>query len=75
MTIDLPALVALHARLLLQAREAEALDYEDNPHRERERAEARKLRQEAAALGEVLEPHGVQIPHPRQLSLLADGRE
>jgi hypothetical protein len=73
--IDLPALVALHARTILQAREAEDLDYEGNPHRERERAEGLRLRRMAAALGEVLEPYGVQIPHPRQLSLLADGKE
>ena len=72
---DLAALVALHARLLLEARECEARDYAGNLNREAERAEARTRRQEAAALAEVLGPHGVEAPMPGQLSLFSDGKE
>ena len=72
---DIASLVALHARLLLQARECEALDYAGNPHREHERAEARTRRQEAAALAEVLGPHGLALPVPGQLQLFNDGKE
>lgn len=72
---NLATLVALHASLLLQARECEALDYAGNPHREHERAEARTRRAEAAALAEVLGPHGIECPIPGQLQLFNDGRE
>lgn len=71
---DLAILGALHARLVLEARDCERLDYPENPHAERERANARELRAQAAALAELLAPHGVHVPDSRQLSLFSDGR-
>ena len=69
----LAALCALHARTVLDAREAEALDYAGNPNAIRERAEARTLREQAAALAEMLAEHGIERPTPGQLQLFNDG--
>lgn len=75
MTRDkIASLAALHARLILEAREAEALDYAGNPHADRERAEARTRRAEATALAELLAPHGIETPPDGQLQLFSDGR-
>lgn len=70
----LAALAELHASLLIAAREAERMDHDGNPHAERERMEARNCRAQAAALANLLRPHGVQVPDPRQLALWSDGR-
>lgn len=70
---DLAALAALHARLILEAREAETLASRNPDHAERERADAAQRRGQAAALADLLAPHGVHVPDPRQLALFSDG--
>ena len=72
---DLAALTELHAELIAAARECERLAYEENPNADRERIEALNYRAKAAALAMLLEPHGVHVPDPSQLSLWSDGRE
>jgi hypothetical protein len=70
---DLTTLAALHARLILQARDCERLAERNPDHAEREAAEAAMHRAEAAALAALLAPHGVHVPDPRQLALFSDG--
>ena len=72
--INLAALTALHARLILEARDAEALAARGGDHADREASEAATRRTEAEALAALLEPHGVLIAPPGQLSLFSDGR-
>ena len=67
-------LAALHARLLLEARDAERIAARNPEHTEREAAEAECRRAEAAALAAVLEPMGVIPAPPGQLQLFGDGR-
>ena len=71
---DLAALAALHARLLLEAREAEAIARRNPDYADRELAEAGTRRAEADALATLLEPAGVLIAPAGQLSLFSDGR-
>lgn len=73
MPFDLPILAALHARLILEAREAEAVAARNPDHRERELAEAFTRRHEAAALAAMLAPHGIEAPPPGQMQLFGDG--
>ena len=70
---NLAALAALHARLLLEAREAEAIARRNPDHADRERAEADTRRAEADALAALLEPQGALVAPPGQLSLFSDG--
>lgn len=71
---DLATLTALHARLILEARDCERLAAHNPDHAEREASDAQRLRAEAAALADVLGPLGVLVPEPKQLSLWSDGR-
>jgi hypothetical protein len=70
---DLAMLVALHASLILSAREAEAIAARNPDHAERERAEAATRRREAAALAGMLALHGLEPPPAGQLQLFGDG--
>jgi hypothetical protein len=71
---DLAVLVALHARLILEARESEALAARNPDHHERETSEAEARRIEAAALATLLAPHGLEPPPSGQMQLFGDGR-
>jgi hypothetical protein len=75
-------LVALHARLVLDARQMEASGRRMHDAGEIDRAEltadmAAELRQEAAAIADALAGLGadVLIPEPGQLSLFGDGTQ
>lgn len=70
---DLPTLAALHARLILRAREADAIALRNPEHAERERAEADTRRREAAALAALLAPLGLEPPPAGQMQLFGDG--
>lgn len=75
---QLRCLVLEHAALIQRAdtaaRTALRLDRTHEPERaEMARDEASDLRFRAECLAELLAPHGVHQPDPRQLSLLSDG--
>lgn len=69
----LAPLVALHARLILEAREAEAIAARNPAHADRELAEADTRRTEAASLAAMLAGLGIETPPVGQLSLFSDG--
>ena len=76
---DLGRLVRLHAHLRAKAVTADdmatRLERRDDMERaDIERANAEQYRADAQALAEVLEPLGVHVPDPRQLSLMGDGQ-
>lgn len=68
-------LARLHARLILEAGEAEAMAARNPDHAEREAAEAALRRAEAHALAQAIRAThaGVSIPDPASLSLFSDG--
>lgn len=65
---------AVHARLILEARTAEALASRGGQHAEREACDAETRRAEARALAELLAPFGVEPAAEGQMSLFSDGR-
>lgn len=75
---ELRALVLEHADMIGRANCAELAAARLNAMGEIERSEierdeAREQRFRADCLAKLLGPHGVYVPDPRQLSLLADG--
>jgi len=67
-------LARLHARLICEAAECEAIAARNPDHALRESTEAALRRAEAAALAELLrELPGVSVPDPRQIALFSDG--